>query len=90
MLRNHDIYVTGSKNDPCFHALIEGLSCGLPRFITKMEGTQNWFLQEDCHFEQKTEILEQLDRLWITYELFQESNYGVQARRCGRQIFKYR
>ena len=30
MLRDHDIYITGSKNDPCSNALIEALSCRLP------------------------------------------------------------
>jgi len=30
LLRKHDIYITGSKNDPCSNSLIEALSCGLP------------------------------------------------------------
>lgn len=30
MLRESDIYITGSKNDPCSNSLIEALSCGLP------------------------------------------------------------
>lgn len=29
-LRDADIYITGSKNDPCSNSLIEALSCGLP------------------------------------------------------------
>ena len=30
ILRESDIYITGSKNDPCSNSLIEALSCGLP------------------------------------------------------------
>ena len=29
-LRNSDIYLTGSQNDPCSNSLIEALDCGLP------------------------------------------------------------
>ncbi len=30
LLRQHDIYITASQNDPCSNALIEAISCGLP------------------------------------------------------------
>lgn len=30
LLRENDIYLTGSKKDPCSNSLIEALSCGLP------------------------------------------------------------
>lgn len=32
-LRDSDIYITGSKNDPCSNSLIEALSCGLPAVV---------------------------------------------------------
>jgi glycosyltransferase involved in cell wall biosynthesis len=30
ILKEHDIYITASKTDPCSNSLIEALSCGLP------------------------------------------------------------
>jgi glycosyltransferase involved in cell wall biosynthesis len=30
LLREHDVYLTASRNDPCSNALIEALACGLP------------------------------------------------------------
>lgn len=30
LLRRNDIYITGSKKDPCSNSLIEALACGLP------------------------------------------------------------
>jgi glycosyltransferase involved in cell wall biosynthesis len=30
LLRNHDIYITASRNEPCSNSLIEALHCGLP------------------------------------------------------------
>jgi glycosyltransferase involved in cell wall biosynthesis len=32
-LRDADLFVTGSKNDPCSNSLIEALSCGLPAIV---------------------------------------------------------
>ncbi len=32
-LRDADLYVTGSKNDPCSNSLIEALNCGLPAIV---------------------------------------------------------
>jgi len=32
-LRNADLYVTGSKSDPCSNSLIEALNCGLPAIV---------------------------------------------------------
>ena len=32
-LRKSDIFITGSKNDPCSNALIEALACGLPSVV---------------------------------------------------------
>ncbi len=33
ILRKSDIYITGSKNDPCSNSLIEALTCGLPSVV---------------------------------------------------------
>lgn len=30
LLRQHDVYITASRNDPCSNALIEAMACGLP------------------------------------------------------------
>ncbi|EKD47359.1 MAG: glycosyl transferase, group 1 [uncultured bacterium] len=30
VLRQHDIYITASRNEACSNALIEALTCGLP------------------------------------------------------------
>lgn len=33
ILRQHDIFVTASRNDPCSNSLIEALHCGLPALV---------------------------------------------------------
>ncbi len=70
MLRDHDIYITGSKNDPCSNALIEALSCGLPAIYYKDGGHPELVSAGGLPFRTEDEILEQLDRLTDNYELF--------------------
>lgn len=33
ILRNHDIFITGSQHEPCSNSLIEALHCGLPAVV---------------------------------------------------------
>ena len=70
MLRDHDIYITGSKNDPCSNALIEALSCGLPAIYYKDGGHPELVSAGGLPFRTEEEMLEQLDRLTDNYELF--------------------
>ena len=71
MLRNHDIYVTGSKNDPCSNALIEALSCGLPAIYYQDGGHPEPVSAGGLPSRTEEEILEQLDKVAQHYELFQ-------------------
>ena len=70
MLRDHDIYITGSKNDPCSNALIEALSCGLPSIYYKDGGHPELVSAGGLPFRTEEELLEQLDRITDNYELF--------------------
>ena len=38
LLREHDLYITGSINDPCSNSLIEALHCGLPAVVRNSGG----------------------------------------------------
>lgn len=37
-LRQHDVFITASQNDPCSNALIEALACGLPALYLQSGG----------------------------------------------------
>lgn len=37
-LRQHDLYITASKNDPCSNSLLEALACGLPAIYLNSGG----------------------------------------------------
>lgn len=71
LLRQHDIYVTASKNDPCSNAVIEALSCGLPTLYLNDGGHPELVGSGGLAFDSNDQILSQLDRLVENYEMFQ-------------------
>ena len=71
ILRQHDIYITASQNDPCSNALIEALACGLPALYLNDGGHPELVGQGGLPFNSREEILTQLDILVENYELFQ-------------------
>lgn len=72
ILRNHDIYIIASKNDPCSNALIEALACGLPALYLNEGGHPELVSYGGLGFNKKEEILLLLDRLVKNFELFQK------------------
>lgn len=69
ILRQHDIYVIASRNDPCSNALIEALSCGLPVLYLNTGGHPELVGYGGLGFESKEEILPKLEYLVENYEM---------------------
>ena len=73
LLKQHDIYVTASQNDPCSNALVEALSCGLPAVYLRDGGHPELVEFGGIGFRTPEEIPEALERLVASYEAFQRS-----------------
>jgi glycosyltransferase involved in cell wall biosynthesis len=71
LLREHDIYITASANDPCSNALIEALACGLPALYLDDGGHPELVGYGGLGFKDVDDILSQLDALVENYALFQ-------------------
>jgi glycosyltransferase involved in cell wall biosynthesis len=71
ILRQNDIYITASSNDPCSNALIEALACGLPALYLDDGGHPELVGYGGLPFRKEEEILPQLDKLVESYESFQ-------------------
>lgn len=57
ILRDSDIYITASKNDPCSNSLIEALCCGLPAVVLN-DGGHPFIIQDGGKtFETPEEML---------------------------------
>lgn len=71
LLRQHDIYITASKNDPCSNAVIEALSCGLPTLYLNDGGHPELVGSGGLPFNDNEEIVPKLDRIVENYDMFQ-------------------
>jgi len=71
ILRQHDIYITASRNDPCSNALIEALACGLPALYLNDGGHPELVGHGGLPFGKAEEIPGQLEKLVNGYEAFQ-------------------
>ena len=70
-LRNFDIYITASENDPCSNALIEALSCGLPAIFLRSGGHPELAGMGGLGFDHPEEIPALIDRLVEHYAAIQ-------------------
>jgi glycosyltransferase involved in cell wall biosynthesis len=80
LFREHDIYITASRNDPCSNSLIEALTCGLPSIYLQSGGHPEIVNQAGVGFEAAEQIPDLLEKIVDEYELFQSliSNPSIQ------------
>lgn len=63
ILRDHDVYITASQNDPCSNSLIEALHCGLPALVLKDGGHPEIIRDAGCCFETDEDIPPLLEKI---------------------------
>jgi glycosyltransferase involved in cell wall biosynthesis len=73
LLRQHDIYLTASQNDPCSNSLLEALNCGLPVLALNDGGHPELIGNGGLLFEREEEIPNKLATLLGSYETFQRA-----------------
>ena len=70
-LKQSDIYITASQNDPCSNSLLEALSCGTPAIYLKSGGHPEIVNNAGLGFDNAEEIPELLIKLINHYSLYQ-------------------
>lgn len=70
LLRDHDIYITASRHDPCSNALLEALSCGLPAIYLDSGGHRELAGQAGLAFTHPEAIPDLLELLVRDYESY--------------------
>lgn len=73
LFRDHDVYLTASKNDPCSNSLIEALTCGLPAIYLQSGGHPEIVKQAGAGFEAAEQIPGLLEQITDQYAIFQSS-----------------
>jgi glycosyltransferase involved in cell wall biosynthesis len=71
LFREHDVYLTASRNDPCSNSLIEALTCRLPAIYLQSGGHPEIVGQAGAGFEAAEQIPELLEQIVKDYELVQ-------------------
>ena len=72
ILKQHDIYIAPSEDDPCSNALIEALSCGLPAVYLKSGGHPELVKEAGKSFSTTDELLASIDEVATNYKNYQE------------------
>ena len=70
LLREHDVYLTASRNDPCSNSLIEALSCGLPAIYLNSGGHPELVGEAGLGFDTAEDVPVLMDRMAAEYEDF--------------------
>ena len=63
LLREQDVYLAASRDDPCSNALLEALACGLPAVFLRSGGHPELVGEGGIGFEEPEELPGVLDRL---------------------------
>lgn len=71
-LRQHDIYVTASRNEACSNALIEALSCGLPALFLNDSSNPEVVGWGGVSFDNESDMLPKLCELAENIEAYRE------------------
>jgi glycosyltransferase involved in cell wall biosynthesis len=71
ILREHDIYITASRNDPCSNALIEALHCGLLAVARNDGGHPEIIGKAGALFEDEEGAIDAIDKVAQNYMYYQ-------------------
>ncbi len=70
ILREHDIYIVASDNDPCSNGLIEAMACGLPVIYRKRGGHPELVGFGGLGFDQAEDIPRLIEAVATDYDSF--------------------
>jgi glycosyltransferase involved in cell wall biosynthesis len=62
-LKQHDLFITASKFDPCSNSLLEALACGLPALVRNSGGHPEIIERGGLVFDGIDDVLKKLDAL---------------------------
>jgi len=72
-LKNQDIYITASENDPCSNALIEALTCGLPAVFLQSGGHPELVKSGGESFVSESDLIPVIEKVSSNYKLYQDN-----------------
>jgi len=89
ILKEHDIYITASKNDPCSNSLIEALHCGLPAVARNDGGHPEIVGQAGQLFEDENEIISAIEKVAQNYEYYKAKIDQPTLDEVGQRYYEF-
>jgi glycosyltransferase involved in cell wall biosynthesis len=72
LLKEHDIYIAPSQDDPCSNALVEAQTCGLPAVFLRSGGHPEIVKEGGEGFSTNEEALVAIDKVAANYSRYQD------------------
>lgn len=69
-IKQHDIFITASKNDPCSNSLIEALHCGLPVVVNNDGGHPEITQKAGEVFNDEEDVIKQINKVASNYDKY--------------------
>tara|TARA_B100000795_G_scaffold150330_1_gene112584 strand:- start:265 stop:1257 length:993 start_codon:yes stop_codon:yes gene_type:complete len=88
-LREHDIFITASKKDPCSNSLIEALHCGLPAVALNDGGHPEIISQGGILFNDISTLIEAIENVVKNYSSYHNNISLKNLRETGSLYFHF-
>ncbi len=88
-LKNHDIFITASKNDPCSNSLIEALHCGLPAIVLNDGGHPEIIGKRGLIFNKKEEIPNLIKKIASNYTFYTQNIDLPDMNKTGNRYYEF-
>ena len=89
ILREQDIFISASLNDPCANSILEALSCGLPVVYLNSGGHPELVREGGKSFENKDDILNSIDLVAENYDDYRKNIKVKTFEEIGKQYVEF-
>jgi glycosyltransferase involved in cell wall biosynthesis len=89
ILKQHDIYIIASQNEPCSNALIEALTCGLPAVVLNNGGHPELVQNGGELFNGKEDVIEKLESIVKNYHYYQSKIPKFSIQKVAQQYYEF-
>jgi len=89
ILKEHDIYIVASKNDPCSNSLIEALHCGLPAVARNDGGHSEIVGEAGAFFENEVGAIDAIEKVAQNYKYYQAQIDLTTLDEIGQKYYEF-